>query len=217
MLENSTLKFLRSLKRNNNRGWFAAHKSQYEDARYNFETIVAKLIQRITDFDPTLMGLTPRECIFRIYRDVRFSKDKSPYKTHFGADISEGGRKGGRAGYYFHIEPGNKSILAGGLYHPSPEKLFAVRTKILNNFREFSSIINAKDFKRNFGGFWEEEKLRTVPKGFPKENPASEYLKHKNYVIFHELTDKQILSPSLVSYSVRIFKSMQPLNEFLNL
>jgi uncharacterized protein (TIGR02453 family) len=212
MLKKSTLNFLKALKKNNNRDWFNENKHLYEDARKDFEIFIDELIQRITDFDPTLMGLQPKDCMFRIYKDVRFSKDKLPYKTNMGAAINEGGRKMPIPGYYFHLQP-KGCFLAGGLYMPTPDKLLAVRKAIADSKGGFRKILNAKDYKKN----WElwEDKLKTAPKGFPKDHPDLELLKFKSFIAFHNVSDETVLSPKAIDYSVKMFKTLKPLIDFL--
>ena len=214
-IQKSTLNFLKTLKKNNNRDWFNRNKSHYEDSKYNFEIYLDALIQKISKFDTSLTGLQSKDCMFRIYRDIRFSKNKSPYKANFGAVIAKSGRKSSLAGYYFHLEPGNKSILAGGLYVPEQEVLTAVRTAIMKNYKGFRKIIKSRKFREYFGDIW-GEKLKTAPKGFSKNHPSSEYLKYKSYIVVHQLTDQQVLSSSLIDYSANIFKAMKPFNDFLN-
>src|SRR3989304_4261485 len=136
MLKKSTLTFLKKLKKNNNREWFNANKHLYDDARYDFEVFVFDLIQNISVFDESVSGLEPKDCLFRIYRDVRFSKDKAPYKQNFGAVIQIGGRKSSKSGYYIHLEPGGKNMLASGIYMPMPDKLSSVRNHVAENFKE---------------------------------------------------------------------------------
>ncbi|MGH2574523.1 MAG: DUF2461 domain-containing protein [Ignavibacteria bacterium] len=215
MLHKSTLDFLRHLKKYNNREWFKRNKSLYEDARKDFEFFAGELIQKISEFDESVSGLQPDDSIFRIYRDIRFSKDKSPYKINLACDISSGGKKHKNAGYYFHLQPGNNSFLAGGLYMPEPEKLMAVRKKILSSTPAFKGIINSRTFKKNFGKLWDGDKLKTAPKGFSKDHPDSDLLKYKSYIVSHELSDKQVLSSNAADYSARIFKSMISMNDFL--
>ncbi|HWA06652.1 MAG TPA: DUF2461 domain-containing protein, partial [Ignavibacteria bacterium] len=181
MLHKSTIDFLKKLKKNNNRDWFNANKKLYEDARYDFEVFVFELIQKIAEFDETVSGLEPKDCMFRIYKDVRFSKDKTPYKTNFGAAINKGGRKLSIAGYYIHISP-TEYFLGSGLYMPSPEKLLAVRNNISAKSAKFKSIVEGKEFKKNFGKLWNGDTLKTVPKGFDKEHPMGEYLKLKSFI-----------------------------------
>lgn len=213
MIEKSTLNFLKALKKNNNRDWFAKNKHRYEDARKNFEVFTDELIHRISDFDPTLMGLQAKDCMFRIYKDIRFSKDKTPYKTNMGAAINEGGRKMPIPGYYFHAEPGG-CFLAGGLYMPSADKLLAVRKAIAETKGEFRKIINQKEFKKSWH-LW-EDKLKTAPKGFPKDHPEVELLKFKSLIAVHEISDELVLSAKAIDYSVKAFKSLKPMIDFLN-
>jgi len=213
MIQKSTFKFLKSLKRNNNREWFNKNKHLYEDAKKDFEIFVDELIHRISDFDPTVMGLQAKQCTFRIYKDIRFSKDKTPYKTNMGASINEGGRKMPIPGYYFHLQPG-ECFLAGGLYLPSPEKLLAVRKAIASGKGELRRILNSRGFKK-YWGLW-ENKLKTAPKGFPKDHPDVELLKYKSFIVFHEISDELALSPKIFDYSIKAFKTLKPLIDFLN-
>lgn len=215
MLKKSTLDFLKKLKKNNNREWFAANKHLYEDAKTDYEIFVYELIQEIAEFDPSVAGLRPEDSMFRIYRDVRFSKDKSPYKTAFGAVIQEGGRKSGIGGYYFHLQPGN-SFSAGGFFMPDPAKLLKIRRAVAENYKEFTRILKAKDFVKYFKTLSEEDKLKTVPKGFAKEHPAAELLKLKSYLVWHGMNDEEVLSKDLIKKAAKIFHAMQPLNKFLN-
>jgi uncharacterized protein (TIGR02453 family) len=213
MFQKSTLDFLKKLKRNNNREWFNSNKQLYLDAKYDFEIFVAQLIERISEFDETVSGLLPKDCVFRIYKDVRFSKDKSPYKTNFGATINRGGRKMNTAGYYFHIAPG-ECMLAGGRYMPSPEDLLVIRNHIAANYREYNRIISHKDYKKYFGGVW-GEKLKTAPKGFPKDHPAIEHLKLKSFIAYHNFPDEKLFAKNLLDYSGKVFKAMKPFLDFL--
>lgn len=214
MIQKSTIDFLKALKKNNNREWFAKNKSRYEDALHDFEVFVNTLIHAASEFDSTVRDLLPKDCIFRIYRDIRFSKDKTPYKIHFGASIGIGGRKSDLAGYYFHLAPG-EVLAAGGLYSPSPAQLLAVRKSFLERTSEIQSILNDKEFKKYFGKLW-GEKLKTVPKGFPKDHKAIELLKYKSFTAFHEMDDKKVFSKSLVEYTAKVFKAAMPLIYFLN-
>ncbi len=214
MLKKSTLNFLKQLKQNNNRDWFNEHKHLYEDAKNDYESFIEDLIQSISKFDKSVEGLEPRLCTFRIYKDIRFSKDKSPYKTFMGAAINEGGRKNPIAGYYFHLSPG-EYFLAGGLYLPAPDKLLAVRNKIVRTKGEFRKIVNGKEFKKYYSGLW-EDKLKTAPKGFPKDHPDLEYLKYKSFLVEHKITEKQVLSKDIINYISKAFKVMKPMIDFLN-
>ena len=214
MLQKSTLDFLGKLKKNNNREWFAKNKSKYEDAKNDFEVFIFELINDIAEFDDNVSGLEPKHCIFRIYKDVRFSKDKTPYKNGMGAWMGKGGRKSDSPGYYIHIEP-NNSYLAGGKYNPPPDHLRDIRNKILANTKEFEKIIKNKDFVKSFGRLREAGNLKTIPRGFPGEHPASEYMKYKSFVVTHMVKDDKVTSKSMLKHAVKIFKLMKPLNDFM--
>jgi uncharacterized protein (TIGR02453 family) len=212
-----TFKFLAELKKNNNRDWFAANKEKFEVIKSDFDTFIAALLRSIAKFDPPIGHVQPKDCIFRIYRDVRFSKDKSPYKTHLGAYITPTGKKTEvheKAGYYIHIEPG-ASMLAGGAYGPEPNWLKAIRQEIDYNSEEFRKILNHKKYKTYFGTL-EGEKLSRLPKGYREDHPDIELLKHKSYLSVHHLKDKDVLSETFLKHCTDVFKTMQPFNQFLN-
>lgn len=207
------LQFLTELKDNNNREWFAENKDKYQRALTEFEHIVSALIIQISAFDQSIKGMQAKDCIYRIYRDVRFSHDKSPYKNHLGAYISaKGGRKSERAGYYIHFEVGG-SMLGGGLYCPPPPILKAVRQSIYDNIEEYKSIVTNPAFKKleAIG-----EKLKTMPQGYPKDFPDGEYLKSKDYTYIYKMNEAFCASDDLVEKSIVIFKEMHALNIFLN-
>jgi len=215
-INEATLDFLKQLSRNNNKEWFDKHRPEYLTAKANFEAFIQSLIQEITEFDPIIKGIEAKNCIFRINRDVRFSNDKSPYKTNMGAFIVKGGKKNGDkyAGYYFHIEPG-KAMLAGGAYVPPAPWLTAIREKIDDDPEKLIEIINNPQFKKYFGQI-EGEKLKKAPKGYPPDHKYIELLKYKSYLAMQEVIDKQILSSDYLKHSVSVFKAMKPLNDFLN-
>lgn len=215
-IKKSTLDFLTALKNNNNRDWFIENRPQYLEARDNYESFVGEIINRIVLFDPIMKGLEAKNCIFRINRDIRFSNDKSPYKSHFGAFIVRGGKKNGDkfAGYYFHIEPG-KSIMAGGAYVPPTPWLSAIREKISDEPEKFIKITNSKDFIKYFGKV-DGEKLKTAPKGYPSNHPHIELLKLKSYLVVNEVSDKVILSSDFFDLALKVFQTMKPLNDYLN-
>jgi uncharacterized protein (TIGR02453 family) len=210
-----TLNFLTKLKDNNNRDWFDKNKSSYLDAKLEFENLVDKLIGGIAKADkkisPEMKG---KDCTFRIYKDVRFSKDKSPYKINMGASINPGGRKSLQAGYYFHLEPG-ASFLAGGIYMPEPEILNAIRQEIDYNAKPLLKILNSASFKKYFKGFDDEGKLKTAPKGFEKDHAHIELLKNKHFIVSHHLSNQQLLDKDIDKTIVAGFKAMQPLLEYL--
>jgi len=219
MISKTIIDFLTLLKENNNREWFAENRKLYDIAKTEFENTVKKLIPRIAEFDKSIGLQEPKDCIFRIYRDTRFSHDKTPYKSNFGAYFSRGGKNGGYAGYYFNLEPAS-IFLSGGLYLPMPNILKSVRTEIFENPQEFKKIISTPDFKKLFGEVWygdsEKEKLKTAPKGFPKDFELIEILKYKNFVTWHNVSDKIVLSSDFEDYAINIFKSTFQFNSFLN-
>lgn len=216
-ISQATLQFLAELKENNNKEWFTANKPRYETAKKEFEQFVDGLITRIASFDPSVAHFTAKDCVFRIYRDVRFSADKSPYKSHLGAHVSAAAKRSEihtRAGYYIHIEPG-ASMLAGGAYVPESQWLKAIRQEISYNLEEFKGILNAQDFKQFFGEI-EGEKLKKVPADYSPDHPGIELLKHKSFLASHKPTDKQLVSHDFLDHCGRVFKALSPLDQFLN-
>lgn len=210
----TTLKFLSALKNNNNREWFEANKDQFLSSKEELESAVAKIIAGIAKFDPLVKDLEPKNCIFRIYKDVRFSKDKTPYKTNLGASITPGGKKIQAPGYYFHIEP-NKCFIAGGLYMPTPEQLNAIRQEIDYNADELLKIFKSKSFSANFKGLDEIDPLKTTPKGYDKDHKHINLLRNKHFIVSFDLKDKDVLDPKAIEKMVSVFKSMYPFMEYL--
>ena len=218
MLQSSTLKFLKDLKKNNNKPWFDANRKRYEEAKKDFELFIQQVIDVHGKKDKTITSLKARECLFRINRDIRFSKDKTPYKTNFGASINKGGKKAfSTAGYYFHLEPG-EAFVGGGIYQPMPEELRKVRQEIDYNFKEFKTIIGSKKFKSVYGDLDKSDEflLSRVPKGYEADNPASEYLRLKSYIAFERLTDSDLTSKTLVKKATDAFQTLQPFIDFVN-
>jgi uncharacterized protein (TIGR02453 family) len=215
-IKKSTLDFLRSLKVNNNRDWFISNKSAYTDAKENFESLVQQIINKLIYFEPILKGLEVKNCVYRINRDIRFSNDKTPYKSHFGAFIVRGGKKNGDkfSGYYIHVEPG-KSMVAGGAYMPPTPWLSAIREKIDEEPGKLNRIINSKDFIKIFREI-AGEKLKKAPKGYPSDHPDIELLKLKSYLVMHEVSDKEVLSDTFIDHVIDVCKVMKPFNDFLN-
>lgn len=212
-----TFQFLKDLKQNNNRDWFLANKPRFEIAKNEFEQFITQLIGEISKFDPTIGHHSAKDCIFRIYRDVRFSKDKSPYKTHFGAHISAAAKKSdihSRAGYYIHIEPG-ASMLAGGAYLPQGPWIKAIRQEISYNAVELKSILAGSDFKQYFGEM-EGEKLKKAPRGYQPDHPEIELLKYKSFLASNNCPDKQVTSPDFPGHCAKVFKAILPFDQFLN-
>ncbi len=214
MVTPATLNFFKKLKKNNTKDWFDVNRDAYELAKGNMKDIVAQLIDQLSVFDNSIKGLEPKQCMFRINRDVRFSKNKSPYKTNLGAIINKGGKKSMVPGYYIHIEPG-ASFLAGGSWMPPAPELSAIRQEIDYNTAEFKKIILAKEFKKFFSKLSEEDKLKTAPKGYAKDHPALELLKLKSYIVVHELKDEQLLNKNFIKHCAKVFKAMYPFEVFL--
>jgi uncharacterized protein (TIGR02453 family) len=215
-IKKSTIDYLKSIGRNNNRDWFLKNKELYNEARGNFEAFVQELLNEITVFEPIMKGLEVKSCVYRFNRDIRFSNDKSPYKTHFGAFMVRGGKKNGDklAGYYFHIEPG-KSIIAGGAYMPPAPWLGAIREKIDEEPERFNQIIENKEFIKYFRELT-GDKLKKAPKGYPSDHPQLELLKLKSYLAVNEVNDKTVMNKDLFEHVVSVFKAMKPLNDILN-
>lgn len=208
------IKFLSTLQENNNRDWFNANKAQYLDAKETFEAYLNRIIPAIRKFDKGIGPVTAKDCVFRIYRDVRFSKDKSPYKTNMGGFITQGGRKGGYAGYYVHIDP-NQSFLAGGNHMPAPDRLKKIRQEIMYNINDFKAIINKPSFIKTYGKI-DAEKLSRPPKDFPADFPDIDLLKFKSYTVLHSIDSKMISDKDFEDYTLKVFKELYPLNHFLN-
>jgi uncharacterized protein (TIGR02453 family) len=208
------LDFLTLLQDNNKREWFNDNKSLYEQAKSDFESFVNLLIVNIKDFDPDIDVNSAKECIFRIYKDVRFSKNKDPYKTNMGAYIVSGGKKSELAGYYMHIEPGG-SFAGGGIYCPQPDVLKKIREDIYQHADTVKDIIHEKTFKSTFPELYGEQ-LKTVPKGYPKDFKDADLLKFKDYTVIKSLSDKEILSNNLIDKVISIFKIQKPFNTYLN-
>ncbi len=215
MLQPSTLKFLKSLRLNNNKVWFDEHKTEYLSAKADFESMVQQLIDGLARQDPTMQGLQVKDCVFRIYKDVRFSKDKTPYKANMGASFQAGGKKSTLGGYYFHLEPGGNSFAGGGIWMPAAPELKKLRQEIDYNFKEFEQIISNKEFIKHFGKV-EGDALKTAPQGYLPDNPAIAYLKLKSVIVSHPLTDEACTQPAMVKEILKTFALMQPLLQFIN-
>lgn len=214
-ISNDTFKFLKDLAKNNNKEWFTANKKRYETAKADFENFVTELIANITKFDPAIAHLEAKKAIFRIYRDTRFSKDKTPYKINMGASLSSAPSKiHDHAGYYIHIEPG-KSFLAGGAYEPQSPWIGKIRQEIDYNTAEFKKILGAAAFKKHFAEL-KGDKLKTVPKGFPKDHPELGLLQYKSFLMVNDCDDKLVTSDAFMKHIADVYKAMVPLNAFLN-
>ncbi|KER10201.1 MAG: hypothetical protein HY22_06310 [[Candidatus Thermochlorobacteriaceae] bacterium GBChlB] len=219
MLQSSTLKFLKDLKKHNDKAWFEANRARYDDARADFHNFVQHLINGISAVDESIAAanLQVKNCTFRINRDVRFSKDKSPYKTNLACAISSNGKDmSENAGFYFHVEPG-ASFAAGGLYMPMSSTLARIRKDISDNFDEWQDIVESRAFRKNFpNGMRDENALSRPPKGYTGDNPAIAYLKMKSFIAETAFTDEDLQAKTLVKQAVKAFQAMKPLIDFLN-
>lgn len=212
-ISKETLKFLKDLKENNNRDWMQDNKKSYLAAKENTQEFVTALIDRIADFEPSVMMLEPKDVMFRLHRDVRFSKDKTPYKTHFSAAIAKGGKKSDSAGFYVQISP-EKVWIAGGVFRPEKERLLHLREEISENKDEFLSIIDEENFKSTFT-IWGDQ-LKRIPKGFDKEDPMEFWLRYKDFVVQHEAPKNVIGNKNMLDYIVEVFKNMKAFNDYMN-
>lgn len=218
MFQSSTIHFLKDLKKNNNKPWFDDNKDRYVSAKKDFEDFIEIIIAKSASFDTDINGLLAKNCIFRINRDIRFSKDKTPYKTNFGASINRGGKKSHYAGYYFHLEPGGNSFAGGGIWMPEVIELKKLRQEIDYCFPEFKKIVGSSSFQKQYPGLEmnENQMLVNVPKGYDKDNPASSFLKLKSFVATHPIPDNLLQNKNLVSQVNIAFKALMPLVKFIN-
>ena len=211
-IDKETFKFLKDLKKNNNRDWFNENKARYVAANQNVLDFVSELLEKMSAFDENLGKLDPKKTLFRIYRDTRFAKDKTPYKTNFGASINGIGKKDGGAGYYLHISPG-ECFLAAGVYMCEPKQLKKIRQEISVNAEEFNGIIGHKDFKKFE---FSNEKLSRVPQGFEKDDPMAEFLKMKHMVVSVNIKDEELMKADAVKSCAKEFEKMADFVDFLN-
>ena len=218
MVQQSTVSFLKSLSKNNNKPWFDEHRYQYLESKSDFENFVSTLIKKTAVFDSDVKELQVKNCVFRINRDIRFSKDKTPYKTNMGASINRGGKKSIYAGYYFHLEPGDKSFVGGGLWMPEAENLKKIRQEIDYNLDEFKMIIQNKKFISEYKQLENgaDIKLSNLPRGYDKDNSAAEYLKYKSLIATKYITDEDIAGKTLAEITIKAFNGLMPLIKFLN-
>lgn len=208
------LSFLKDLEKNNNRDWFQEHKKTYDASKKTVLELIQNLINEIAKFDPSLDGIEAKSCLFRINRDVRFSKDKSPYKTNFGALMGSAGKKTEGTGYYLHIKPG-QNFIGGGIYMPQPERLAAIRQEIDYNPDSLIKLINSKDFKDTFGEI-QGDALKTAPKGYPKDHPNIELLRFKSYYVMKEFNDQEVVSADFFNHAIQTFKKAYKFNQYLD-
>jgi uncharacterized protein (TIGR02453 family) len=216
MLKATTLKFLTDLKKNNNREWFAENKSRYEAAKDDFHQFMEGFIAKAAKIEPAYAQLEVKDCVFRIYRDVRFSKNKEPYKVNLSAQLKEGGKKSGKCGFYIHIEPaGNASFIAGGYWMPEAPVLKKLRQEVEYNTADFKAILNNKTFKKWYSTL-EDHKLKKAPKGVDPTHPDIELLKYNSYVVTHPIDTKELTDKSLEKTLLKGLEVIKPFLDFLN-
>lgn len=206
------LPFLEQLAKNNNKEWFTANRKEYERAKKDFAEFIAAWFVDLQLFDPEIEDQDPKKTIFRINRDVRFSKNKDPYKLNMGSNIAKGGKKSAYGGYYIHIQPGN-SFLGAGIYGPEPNVLAKVRQEIDYNLEEFQGIVESKAFKQKFS--LEGDPVKTTPKGYSKDNPAIEYIRNRHFHAFGALSDEEVQRLTTKKL-MALLEPTKPLVQFLN-
>ncbi|MCM1035278.1 MAG: DUF2461 domain-containing protein [Paludibacter sp.] len=210
------LDFLNALACNNNREWFTQNKDWYTACKNNFELFAAEFIEAMLPIDPSLNGLTPKDCIWRIYRDVRFSADKRPYKEWFGVFLApHGGKKSPYGGYYVHLQPGN-CMFSGGIWCPEPPLLKALRQSVYDNADEVETIMQNPDFRKFYSDFDTDNMLKKVPAGYPADWEHADWLKRKSFTASCFISDQQACSPDFLQVAVEAATAFKPLNDFLN-
>lgn len=213
LLSQKNLAFIQELAENNNRDWFNANKADYEVNREQVIAFAEALLARMNEHD-VLETPSGKKSLFRIYRDVRFSKDKSPYKTHWSGSFKRAS-KFRRGGYYFHIEPGNQSFIAGGFWAPNKEDLARIREEIALASDELREIIQNKEFVDAFGSL-QGEQLKSAPKGYEKDHPAIDLLRYKQFIVVKPFSDEEVLRPDFVEQVNGIFQKMRPFFDYMS-
>ncbi|MEM8938269.1 MAG: DUF2461 domain-containing protein [Bacteroidota bacterium] len=209
-----SLDFLTDLAKNNHKEWMDDNKKRYLEAKENIIELITEILAKTSSFDLSLSSIEPKKSLFRINRDIRFSKNKDPYKTNFGAFLVEGGKKSGMPGYYIHIQPGN-NFLGGGIYQPSSEALSKVRQEIDYNGKELKQIITSKKFKQTYSKPHTADQLKTAPKGYAKDHEHLELLQLKHYVYMRPADDQEVISSEFPEKVTHDFKVLHPFNQFL--
>jgi uncharacterized protein (TIGR02453 family) len=216
MINQTSIEFLKNLSENNNKDWFHANKKDYELYKQNYLIIAEYLLNGLKKIDPDLSYLEPKKCIFRINRDIRFSKDKSPYKTNMGIWMSKSRQNSFSAGYYFHLDLKN-SFLAGGVYCPDANALKLIRKEIAYFHEDLQNILDVKAFKTTFKDFDRDinNMLKTSPKGYETDHPAIHFLKLKSFTTTHHFDYKEALQPHFMEEIIQKLSYLKPLNDFL--
>ena len=216
MMDKITFKFFKDLANHNEREWFQENKSIYDQIVLITQDLIRVWAHELEDLEPLLKDTDPKKSIFRIYRDVRFSKNKIPYKNHIGMSIGRSGKSNKWAGWYLHIEPGNKSFIAAGKWAPEANELKAIRQEIDYNTEDFLSIINDKKFVKTFGTIDKENTLKKAPKDYDADHKAIEYLKLKSFTASKTYTDEEVLGENFIQTLIQDSRTVFPLIQFLN-
>ncbi len=214
-LDSTVFDFLNILEKNNNRDWFKQNKDMYQAVLRNVQDFATGLIAGIVSFDPTIGNLEAKDTIFRIYRDIRFSPDKRPYKTHIGVYFAASGKKSNDAGYYLHIQ-NNMSMLGGGLWCPDNALLKKIREEIYYAPEDLNQIIKDKKFKSTFGGLIDAENLKRPPKGYSTDFEHINLLQYRHYLVEKHISNKEVLDNNFMDVALSTFKAMFPLVDYLN-
>lgn len=217
MLSKETLQFLEDLKANNNRDWFLANKKRYEAYKSDYHKLISDLLEVMKPLDPSLEMLEAKNCTFRINRDIRFSKDKSPYKTNIGVWMSQNKNRKNAPGYYIHFEKGN-SFIAGGCWCPEPNELKQIRKEIAFFHDDLEAIVNNKNFKSEFGTLTRDDTntLKKAPKDFESDHPAIEFLKLKSFTASEKIDEKSFLDKDFSKIVAQKLIALKPMNDFLS-
>jgi uncharacterized protein (TIGR02453 family) len=208
------IQFLSELSAHNNKVWFDAHRPTYEALRQDFVEFVQELIFGLAEFDPLVQYVRPKDCLFRINRDTRFSKDKSPYSTFFSAAICEHGRNSGWPVYYFHVPATGRMLLAAGIYMPDAEHLTRIRHYIATQPKQLARVIETPQFKREFGAL-DGETLKRPPKGYDETTPYIEIIKQKNFTLAKEFSVKRRKVDSVLPQMLAAYRQMLPFMTWL--
>lgn len=207
------LAFLRQLEMNNDRSWFKSHKDEYDALRAPWEQDMERLIGLVGEYDENVRGLAVKDCVYRIYRDIRFSKNKAPYKNYFSGVLGHGGRHTVMSGYYVHFQPGNV-MLGGGIWWPEKPILNKLRALIDAEPEEFLKIVNGRDITTRY--HWECDTLKTMPKDYPRDHPMADYLKMKEYILMMKPAEDYLDCDDWVERIAADLRPLKPLHDYLN-
>jgi uncharacterized protein (TIGR02453 family) len=213
-MESATLHFLSQLAENNNREWFQENRKLYDAAKADMEKLVGYLITEVGKFQD-LGNLQVKECLLRINRDIRFSKNKAPYKNNLAAGIGPGGKSSGKVDYYLQIQPGDQTFLGGGMWETTPEQLARFRQEIDYNADELKALIEEPEFRTFFPEI-HGDTLKTTPKGYPKDHPEIEFLKRKQLFFVHRFTDKEVASKDFGKQVLKGIALLKPFADYMN-